>query len=113
MGHTEVSATHASSVTLYNWQNGAKENYCNFASFNKVVDTKTSNQNVAKNIKLWLENESKQIMIFGFLRTPLLISKDQKESIICTMGDVRGDFRAATRHNTSQKTTKKKLPIRI
>ena len=39
MGHTAVSAT---SATLKIWQHGAKENYCNFASFNRVVDTKTS-----------------------------------------------------------------------
>ena len=42
MGHTVVSATQASSVTLQILQHGAKENYCNFASFNRVVDKKTS-----------------------------------------------------------------------
>ena len=41
MGHTAVSATEASSVTLKIWQRD-KEKYCNFASFNRVVDTKTS-----------------------------------------------------------------------
>ena len=43
-------------------------------------------------IKRWSENESKPIMNFRFLRIPSLISKDQKENIICTMDDVRGDF---------------------
>ena len=42
MGHTVVSATWASSVTLYIWQNGAKEKHCKFASFNGIVDTKAS-----------------------------------------------------------------------
>ena len=42
MGHTAVSAIQASSVTLQIWQHGAKENYCNFATLNMVVDTKTS-----------------------------------------------------------------------
>ena len=42
MGHTAVSATQASSVTLQIWQNGAKEEYCNFATFNRIVDTKTN-----------------------------------------------------------------------
>ena len=42
MGHTAVSATEASSVTLYIRQHGAKESYSNFASFNRVVDTKAS-----------------------------------------------------------------------
>ena len=42
MGHTAVSATEASSVTLLIWQHGTKENYCNFATFNRIVDTKTN-----------------------------------------------------------------------
>ena len=42
MNHIADSATQASSVALYNWQHGAKENYCIFSTFNKVVDTKTS-----------------------------------------------------------------------
>ena len=41
MGHTAVSATLASLVTLQIWQHGAKENYCNFANFNRIFDTKT------------------------------------------------------------------------
>ena len=41
MGHTTVSATKASSVTL-NFHHGAEESYGNVASFNRVVDTKTS-----------------------------------------------------------------------
>ena len=60
MGHTAVSATQASSVTLYIWQHGAKENYSTFETFNMVVDTKTG----AKYIKCWLENESKPIINF-------------------------------------------------
>ena len=60
MGHTAVSATLA-----YIWQHGEKENYCNFASFNRVVDTKTSKIQIGLNIlKRWLENESKPIIIF-------------------------------------------------
>ena len=31
-------------------------------------------------------------MNFLYLRIPSLISKDQKENIICTLNDVRGDF---------------------
>ena len=43
-------------------------------------------------LKRWLENESEPIIIFRFLRIPSLFSKDQKENIICTMDDIRGDF---------------------
>ena len=39
MDHTTVSETF--SVTLYIWQDGAKEKYCNFATFNRIVDIKT------------------------------------------------------------------------
>ena len=39
MDHTAVSATQASSVTLFIWQNGAKESDYKFASFHRVVDT--------------------------------------------------------------------------
>ena len=46
------------SVALEIWQHGAKENYCNVAFFNKIVDSKGD-----KNIKPWLENESKPIII--------------------------------------------------
>ena len=37
------SATYmfASSMTLQIWQHGTKENYCHFATFNRVVDSKT------------------------------------------------------------------------
>ena len=42
MGQTAVSAAKASSVTLKIWQNGVKEKYCNFATFNRIVETKTS-----------------------------------------------------------------------
>ena len=38
MGHTALSASKASSVT---WQHGANENYSNFATVNRIVDTKT------------------------------------------------------------------------
>ena len=48
MGHTAVSATQASSGTLHPWQNGAKEKYCNFATFNRIVDTKTCKTLVRK-----------------------------------------------------------------
>ena len=41
MGHTAVSATQASLVTLYIWRNGAKEKYFNFVIFNRIVGTKT------------------------------------------------------------------------
>ena len=42
-----------------------KENYCIFTTFNRVVDKKDSyNQNGAKYIKRWLENESKPIITF-------------------------------------------------
>ena len=60
MGHTAVSATQAFSVTLLDlatWSQ--KENYCNFASFNILVNAKTSmSPNRTKYIKCWLENES-------------------------------------------------------
>ena len=42
MNHTAVSATEASSVTLLIWQHGAKDNYCNFAIVDRVVETMTS-----------------------------------------------------------------------
>ena len=50
MGHTAVSAIQASSVTLKIWQHGAKENYCNFTIFNRVVDKKTSIIKMGSNI---------------------------------------------------------------
>ena len=50
VGHTMVSATKASIVTLYIWQHGAKENYCNFTTFNRVVDKKTSIIKMGPNI---------------------------------------------------------------
>ena len=40
MGHTAVLAIQASSVTLKNWQHGAKENGCNFATFNRVFNNR-------------------------------------------------------------------------
>ena len=48
MGHTAVLATEVSSVTLQNWQCGAKENQC--APFSKIVDTKTSIIQIKTNI---------------------------------------------------------------
>ena len=42
MGHTAVSTNKVSSVTLKIWQHGAKENYRNFSTLNRVVDEKTS-----------------------------------------------------------------------
>ena len=50
MGHSAVSATQASSVTLKIWQHGDKENYCKFVSFNREVDTKTSKFQMGPNI---------------------------------------------------------------
>ena len=65
--------------------------YCNFAASEDSPYKKTS-INRTKYIKRWFENESKPLMNFRFLRIPLSISKNQKEYIICTMDDVRGDF---------------------
>ena len=48
--------------------------------------------NGAKYIKHWLENESQPIKKFCFLKISSLILKDQRESIICTMVEVRGDI---------------------
>ena len=42
-----------------------------------------------------------------FLRIPSLISKDQKENIICTMDDVRGDFLGPP-HSTTPAAVKAK-----
>ena len=42
MGHTAVSTTKVSSVTLLFCQNGAKEKYYDVSTFNRLVDTKTS-----------------------------------------------------------------------
>ena len=42
--------------------------------------------------KRWLENESVPIIYFRFLRIRSQISKDQRENIICTIDDVRGDI---------------------
>ena len=65
MGHTAVPATEASSVTLWIWQHGAKENYSNFKSVNMIVDTKTRlvycSPIGVKCIERWLENKSKPI----------------------------------------------------
>ena len=47
---------------------------------------------MAKYIERWLEYESKPMIIFLFLKISSLSSKDQKEKIVCTMDDVRGDF---------------------
>ena len=49
MGHTAISVTKASSVTL-NLACEAKANYSNFETFNKVVDTKTSIIKMGPNI---------------------------------------------------------------
>ena len=38
MGHTAVSATEASSLTLQIWQHGAKMNYCYLLSTHQRVD---------------------------------------------------------------------------
>ena len=72
-----------------------------FATFNRTVDKKTSIIQTEPNIKKrWLENESKPIMNFSFLRIPSLISKDQKENIIYTMDGVRG-YVLGTPHGTT------------
>ena len=47
MGHTAVAAT---SVTLQNWQHGAKENLSNFTMFNRKGDMKTSIIQMGPNI---------------------------------------------------------------
>ena len=40
-------------------------NYCNFAYFNRVFDTKTRKNQIGPNVlKRWLENESNPIIIF-------------------------------------------------
>ena len=91
-GHTAVLATKTSSVTVQIWQVGAKQNYCNFVYFNRVVNTKNwHNPNWAKYVKRLLENEC-ILTDNNFLRIPSLISKDKPENIICTMGGVRRDF---------------------
>ena len=55
-------ATQASSVTLWIWQHGAKGNYCKFATFKRVVNTKTNIIQIGPiTLKLWLENKSKPI----------------------------------------------------
>ena len=66
MGHTAVSATQASSVTLYIWQHGAKKNYSKIETSNNYGDQyKDLNYpNRAKYIKCWLENKSKPIINF-------------------------------------------------
>ena len=50
-------------MTLRIWQNGAKENYCSFAYFNKVVDKETSIIQMGPYI-LIVENEYKPIFFF-------------------------------------------------
>ena len=61
MGHTVISATLASSVTVFRLKKiGKNEIYCNFENFNRVVDIKTSFIEVGPdNIKYCLENQSK------------------------------------------------------
>ena len=48
-----------------------------------------------------LENESNPIYNFLFPQKPSLISKDEKENIICTMDDVRGNFLGTPAHGTT------------
>ena len=50
MGNAAVLATKASSVTLLIWQHEANENYCKFAKFNRIVDTKTTIIQMGPNI---------------------------------------------------------------
>ena len=71
------AATLGSSVTIWIWQHGTKENYCNFAVFNnRVVDTKIIK--IGPNI-INIGLRIKPIIISLFLRISSLISKDQKE----------------------------------
>ena len=76
MGHTAVSATQASSMTLQIWQHGAKENNCNFAPFNRVVDTKTSIIQMGPNILNIVKN-------VNLNRNKFLISQN-------TLADLKG-----------------------
>ena len=48
-----ASATQVSSVTLYIWKHGAQDHYCKFASFNRVVDKKTSKIQIGPKLKHW------------------------------------------------------------
>ena len=41
-GHIAISATEVSAVTLQILQHGGKDDYCKLATFNRVVDTKSS-----------------------------------------------------------------------
>ena len=93
MGHTAVSATKASSVTLQILQHGAKKKNCNFKALNRVVDKKTSIIKTGPNVlNFGYKMNRPPIVFFLFLSKPSLISKDQKENIICTIAVVRGDF---------------------
>ena len=50
VGHAVVSATQTSSVTIWLWQHAAKENSCQLASWDSVVDTKTRINQMGSNI---------------------------------------------------------------
>ena len=68
-----------------------------------VVNTKTSKVQMGPNLlKVWLENESKPMINFCFLTIHLLISKGQRENIICTIEDVRGDLLGPPHGTTSE-----------
>ena len=82
MDHTAVSATQASS----DWQHGTKKN-CNFTSFNRIVDKKTSIMKMGPNI-----------LNFGYK----INRKGLKGKYNLHYGKCAGRrFRAATLHNTS------------
>ena len=70
-------------IDLETWR---QRELLNYARFNSVGDTKTSFIQMGPN-KHWLENESKPLIIFRFLRIP---------SPISIMGVVRGDLLGPT-----------------
>ena len=92
MCHTAVSATQASSVTLQIWQHGAKENYCNFASFNTVVDTKTSIIQMGLNTLNLFKKMNLNDGKFLISQNTLAVLKGPNGKYNLHYVDVRGDF---------------------
>ena len=91
-------------MTLEVWQHGAKANYCNFASFNRVIDTKTSKIQMGPTwyvktlVRKWISTDNN----FLISQNTLADLKGPKGNIICTVWMMyRETFTAATRHNTS------------
>ena len=67
--------------------------HCNFATFNRVVDTKTSIIQMEPNVI----NVGQKMNLYIYTCTKFLLSQNilvdlKVENIICTMDDVRGDF---------------------